>query len=115
MDMDIEVQLEKIYNTAQSGTSEGKVCRDVLLSLWDDGTSHGCDLREILSLERDHYSAVQQVLDGFYNTGQQLDQYMNTRQITALDEIDYGGKARRVNDPAFKVADSFSKVGARRR
>jgi len=37
--MDIDAQLEMIYTTAQSGTSEGKVCRDVLLSLWDDGMS----------------------------------------------------------------------------
>ena len=78
--MDIEVQLEKIYNTAQSGTSEGKICRDVLLSLWDDGTSHGCDLREVLSLDRAHYSAVTDLLNSFYNTGQQLDQFMTTRQ-----------------------------------
>jgi hypothetical protein len=113
--MDIDGQLEKIYNTAQSGTSDGKVCRDVLLSLWDDGTSHGCDLREVLSLDRDHYSAVTKLLDNFYNTGQQLDQFMTTRQITVLDEVDYGPADRQANDPNFKVADTFSKVRAPRR
>ncbi len=111
--MSLEAQLELIYNTAQSGTREGKVCRDILLSLWDDGISHGCDLRELMSLDHDHYTAVQQVIESFYNSKQQLDQYMTTRQMTVLDEIDYGKKKRPANDPALSVADTFGKVKMR--
>lgn len=112
--MDIDAQLEMIYTTAQSGTSEGKVCRDVLLSLWDDGMSHGCDLRELLSLDQAHYTAVQQVLESFYNSEQQLDQFMTTRQMTVLDEVVYSSRKRAVNDPAVGVADTFGKVRIRR-
>jgi len=106
--MDIESQLEVIYNTAQTETAEGKICRDVLLSLWDDGTSHGCDLRGVLSLDADHYNAVQQVLHAFYNQKQQLDQFMTTRQITALDTI--SNEKPRVKGGALGVADTFTKV-----
>ena len=112
--MGIDVHLEMIYNTAQSGTSEGKICRDILLSLWDDGMSHGCDLRELMSLDHAHYTAVQQVLKTLYSSKQQLDQFMTTRQMTVLDEIDYGGKNRAVNDPAVEVAESFGTVKIRR-
>jgi len=112
--MDIDEQLEMIYNTAQTGTSEGKVCRDILLSLWDDGMPHGCDLREVLSLDQAHYMAVQHVLESFYNSKQNLDQFMTTRQITVLDEIDYGRKKRAVSDPAVSVADTYSSIKVRR-
>jgi len=113
--MDVESQLEIIYRAAQSQTHEGKTCRDVLLSLWDDGMSHGCDLRELVSLDQELYSAVQQVLESFYHNNQQLDQYMTTRQMTVLDEINYrSGRSGRVNDTALKVADTFGKVKSRR-
>lgn len=111
--MDIESQLKLIYSTAQSETKAGSTCRDILLSLWDDGTSHGCDLREILSLDEDHYLALKLVMDRLYQKNQQLDHYMTTRQITVLDSIDYGDK-RAPNDPALGVADTFSKVRIRR-
>ena len=89
-------------------------CRDVLLSLWDDGMFHGCDLRELLSLDHAHYSALQEVLDCFYNNKQRLDQYMTTRQITALNEVDYELEGQRSKGSALDVADSYSKLRVRR-
>ena len=112
--MGIDSQLQMIHNTAQLRTKDGKTCRDVLLSLWDDGMFHGCDLRELLSLDHDHYSAIQQVLDCFYNNKQRLDQYMTTRQITALDEVDEVSEGHRGKGSKLGVADSYSKVGTRR-
>jgi hypothetical protein len=112
--MDIESQLEMIYTTAQSETKAGSTCRDILLSLWDDGTSHGCDLREVLSLDEDHYLALKLVMDRLYQKNQQLDHYMTTRQITVLDSIDYGADKRARNDATLGVADTYSKVKIRR-
>lgn len=107
--MDLTSKLEMIYSIAQTDTKDGDTCRDVLLSLWDDGSSHGCDLRDLLSLAPDLFRTVQQVLDNLYNSKQQLDQFMSTRQITVLDKIDCGKKAE-AKDPAFAVSESYSKV-----
>ena len=111
--MSIESQLQMIYNTAQLRTKDGKTCRDVLLSLWDDGMFHGCDLRVLLSLDHAHYSAIQEVLDCLYSNKQRLDQYMTTRQISVLDEINYGSEEQR-GKSAPDVADAYSKLRIRR-
>ena len=80
--------VQQIYSAALTDTEVGSTCRDILLSMWDDGTRYGCDLTRVVSLDNEIYSAVRILMDHFHTSGQQLADFLSTKQIARLqDEI----------------------------
>ena len=89
--MSFESDLEFVYQPAKSDSADAKICRQVLISLWNDGEPDGCELLKLLTLEQPCFAAVSSVLQYLYSQRIQLDVYMSTKQITSLaavDEID---------------------------
>jgi len=56
--MSFDSDLEFIYETAKSDSADAKTCRQVLISLWDDGEPDGCELLKLLTLEKKSFEAV---------------------------------------------------------
>lgn len=86
--MSFNSDLEFIYETAKSDTADGSTCRQVLISLWDDGEGDGCELLKLLALEQRNFEAVSAVLQYLYSKRVQLDLFFSTKQIAALVALD---------------------------
>lgn len=86
--MSFDSDLEFIYETAKSDSADAKACRQVLISLWDDGEPDGCELLGLLTLQQKSFDAVTSVLQHLYAKRIQLDMFMSTKQITTLAEME---------------------------
>jgi len=86
--MNFDSDLEFICETAKSDSADAKICRQVLISLWDDGEPDGCELLGLLSLEKRCFDAVYAVLQHLHSKQLQLDMYMSTKQITSIVSVD---------------------------
>jgi len=86
--MSFDSDLEFIYETAKSDSADAKTCRQVLISLWDDGEPDGCELLKLLTLEKKSFEAVSSVLQHLYSKRIQLDMFMSTNQIATLAAAD---------------------------
>jgi hypothetical protein len=111
--MDIEGSIELVYETAQGTSTDSDTCRDFLLSLWEDGVSHGCDMSHLMTLDKDAYEAIIRVLNHFFHTRQQLSSFLSTKQISALTEPPKPDEKAQPNqgaDSVFILDDAFSRV-----
>lgn len=86
--MSFDSDLEFIYETARSDSADAKACRQVLISLWDDGEPDGCELLRLLTLQQKSFEVVTSVLRHLYSKRIQLDMFMSTKQIATLAEMD---------------------------
>ena len=86
--MSFESDLEFVYQTAKSDSEDARICRQVLISLWNDGEPDGCELLKLLTLDQQCFAAVSSVLQYLYSRRIQLDVYMSTKQIASLATID---------------------------
>jgi hypothetical protein len=112
--MDIESCIETIYESAQRNTPDGEICRDILYSLWDDGTSHGCDLCKVIALDTTTFQAMSSILNHFHQTGQQLADFLSTKQITAISE-DTSAKQTEIKPSTESVFVLDQSIGRRKR
>lgn len=101
--MSFDSDLEFIYETAKSDSADSKTCRQVLISLWDDGEPDGCELLKLLTLEQQSFAAVSSVLQYLYTRRIQLDLFMSTKQIAALAAFERTG-----NDNTKSKNNAFS-------
>lgn len=86
--MSFDSDLEFVYQTAKSDSADAKICRQVLISLWNDGEPDGCELLKLLTLEQPCFTAVSSVLQYLYSRRIQLDMFMSTKQIASLAAVD---------------------------
>jgi len=92
--------LEFIFETAKSDSADAKTCRQVLISLWDDGEADGCELLKLLTLEKRNFEAVTSVLQYLYTKRIQLDMFLSTKQIAALAAMNNASSSKeKKNDP----------------
>ena len=108
-------QVQQIYSAALTDTVIGKTCRDILLSMWDDGSEHGCDLNKVVSLDNNIYSAVRALMDHFHGTGQQLADFLSTHQIAKLQDEIFGREDKKKSETEqIVVLDLGKKFGRTR-
>lgn len=101
--MGFDADLEYIVNTAKSDSADAETCRQVLLSLWDDGQPDGCELLKVLSMEKRSFEALTSVLKHLYEKHIQLDMFMSTKDIEALVPAEVKNAAR-----TSKKADPYA-------
>lgn len=97
--MCIDSDLEFIYETAKSDSSDAAACRQVLISLWDDGEGDGCELLKLLTLEQQSFEAITSVLHYLYTKRVQLDMFFSTKQISAIVAVDGNNKTTKKSKP----------------
>ena len=99
--MGFDADLEYIVKTAKSDSADAEACRQVLLSLWDDGEPDGCELLKVMSMEKRSFEGLTSVLRHLYEKHIQLDMFMSTKDIESIvpEGKESEGKNQKKADP----------------
>ena len=92
--MSFDSDLEYIFETAKSDSADASACRQVLISLWEDGEPDGCELLKLLTLEKQSFDAIIAVLNYLYAKRIHLDMFMSTQQIASLVAVNSDSENR---------------------